>query len=181
MTGIVERNYSEALFAALNEDKQDLSAARNELNAVRKIVAECDGFEKLMDSPTVSAGEKLTVVKEAFDGKVSRHVLNFLCIVTEGRRWDSFSRICDSFGVLCNEHLGIAEITVTTAFPLSEEQRAAIKSKMAQVTGKKIEMSEKTDKSIVGGIVVDYGDTRLDGSVKTRLEGLKESFSRLIG
>ena len=181
MTGIVERNYSEALFAALIEEGQDLSAAKDQLIGVRKIVAECDGFDKLMDSPTVAAEEKLAVVKEAFDGKVSRHVLNFLCIVTEGKRWSSFPRICDSFGVLCNEHLGIAEITVTTAFPLTEEQRAAIKSKMAQVTGKKIEMSEKTDKTIVGGIVVDYGDTRLDGSVKTRLEGLKESFSRLIG
>ena len=181
MTGIVERNYSEALFSALVEEGQDLSKARDELYAVQKIVAECGGFEKLMDSPTVSAQEKIAVVKEAFDGKISRHVLNFICIVTEGRRWDSFARICKSFSALCNEHLGIAEITVTTAFPLTEEQRAAIKKKMAEVTGKKIEMSEKTDKSIVGGVVVDYGDTRLDGSVKTRLEGLKESFSRLIG
>ena len=181
MTGIVERNYSEALFSALVEEGQDLSKARDELNAVQKIVSECDGFEKLMDSPTVSAQEKIAVVKEAFDGKVSRHVLNFICIVTEGRRWDSFARICKSFSARCNEHLGIAEITVTTAFPLTEEQRAAIKKKMAEITGKKIEMSEKTDKSIVGGVVVDYGDTRLDGSVKTRLEGMKESFSRLIG
>ena len=181
MTGIVERNYSEALFAALTEEGQDLSKARDELNAVKGIVAECDGFEKLMDSHTVSAQEKLAVVKEAFEGKVSRHVLNFLCIVTEGRRWSSFARICESFSALCNEQRGMAEITVTTACPLTEEQRAAIKSKMAQVIGKKIEMTEKTDKTIVGGIVVDYGDTRLDGSVKTRLEGLKESFSRLIG
>ena len=181
MTGIVERNYSEALFAALIEEGQDLSSARDELTAVKSIVAECDGFEKLMDSPTVSVQEKLEVVKEAFDGKVSRYVLNFLCIITEGRRWNSFARICESFGVLCNEHLGIAEITVTTAFPLTKEQRQAIMNKMAEVTGKKIKMSEKTDKSIVGGVIVDYGDTRLDGSVKTRLEGLKESFSRLIG
>ena len=181
MTGIVERNYSEALFAALTEEGQDLSKARDELNAVKGIVAECEGFEKLMDSPTVAAEEKIAVVKEAFDGKVSRHVLNFLCIVTEGRRWNDFARICKSFAVLCNEHLGIAEITVTSAFPLTEEQRTAIKKKLAEVTGKKIEMTEKTDKTIVGGVIVDYGDTRLDGSVKTRLEGLKESFSRLIG
>lgn len=181
MTGIVERNYSEALFAALIEEGQDLSAARDQLNAVNGIVAECDGFEKLMDSPTVAAEEKIAVVREAFDGKVSRHVLNFLCIVTEGRRWNDFARICKSFAALCNEHLGIAEITVTTAFPLTEKQRDAIKKKMAEVTGKKIEMTEKTDKTIVGGVIVDYGDTRLDGSVKTRLGGLKESFSRLIG
>lgn len=52
---------------------------------------------------------------------------------------------------------------------------------MTAIIGKNVVMSEKLDKSIMGGIVVDYGDTRMDGSVKTRLEGLKESFSQLIG
>ncbi len=77
--------------------------------------------------------------------------------------------------------MGIAEITVTTAFPLTPAQKEQVKEKMSEIIGKNIVMSEKLDKSIMGGIVVDYGDTRMDGSVKTRLEGLKESFSQLIG
>lgn len=181
MTGSVEKNYSQALFDAVKEEKEDLSEARKELNSVKEIVTESEGFVKLMDSPTVSAEEKLGVIKEAFGGKLSRCVYNFLCVVTEGRRWNSFNGICKAFSELCNEELGIAEITITTAFPLTAEQREKVKKKMAEIIGKNIEMSEKTDKSLVGGIVVDYGDTRMDGSIKTRLEGLRDSFSRLIG
>lgn len=181
MTGSVEKNYSLALFDAVKEEKENLSEARRELNSVKDIVRESEGFVKLMDSPAVSAEEKLDVIKEAFGGKLSRCVYNFLCVVTEGRRWNRFDSICKAFSELCNEELGIAEITVTTAFPLSSEQREKVKKKMAEIIGKNIEMSEKTDRSLVGGIVVDYGDTRMDGSIKTRLEGLKESFSKLIG
>lgn len=181
MTGSVEKNYSLALFDAVKEEKEDLAEIRRELNSVKEIVKDADGFVKLMDSPTVSAEEKLEIIKQAFDGKLSRCAYNFLCVVTEGRRWDRFDNICKAFSELCNEELGIAEITVTTAFPLSAEQREKVKKKMAEIIGKNIEMSEKTDKSLVGGIIVDYGDTRMDGSVKTRLEGLRDSFSKLIG
>ncbi len=182
MTGAVEKNYSLALFEAVNEDKEEeLEATRKQLNSVNEIAKSCDGFQKLMDSPAVSLEEKLGVLKEAFEGKVSRYLYNFLCLVTEEKRWDRFDKITSAFSALCNEKLGIAEITVTTAFPLDEGQREKIKKKMAEITGKKIEMSEKTDSSLVGGIVVDYGDTRMDGSVKTRLENLKESLSQLIG
>lgn len=182
MTGAVEKNYSLALFEAVTEDKgENLENTRKELAAVNQIARSTEGFQKLMDSPAVSLEEKLGVLKEAFNGKVSKYVYNFLCVVTEGKRWDCFDKITAVFSDLCNEKLGIAEITVTAAFPLDEEQREKIKKKMAEITGKKIEMSEKVDSSLVGGVVVDYGDTRMDGSVKTRLENLKESLSQLIG
>ncbi|MCM1054159.1 MAG: ATP synthase F1 subunit delta [Bacteroides sp.] len=181
MTGTVEKNYSLALFDAINEEGEDLASARAELNSVRDVVNAADGFVKLMNTPTVSNEEKISVIKEAFEGKLSRCVYNFLCVVTEGRRWDRFEKIAAAFSALCNERLGIAEITVTTAFPLTSVQREQIQRKMSQMIGKKVLMSEKLDKAIMGGIVVDYGDTRMDGSVRTRLEGLRDSFSQLIG
>lgn len=181
MTGTVEKNYSLALFDAINEEKEDLASARAELDSVKTVVGETEGFVKLMNTPTVSNEEKLSVIEEAFKGKLSRCVYNFLCVVTEGKRWDRFEKICSAFSALCNEKLGIAEITVTTAFPLTDRQREQVRGKMSEIIGKNIIMSEKLDRSIMGGIVVDYGDTRMDGSVKTRLEGLKESLSQLIG
>lgn len=181
MTGMVEKNYSLALFDAINEEKENLAEAQKELNCVNSVIKDCDGFVKLMDSPTVSMEEKLSAIREGFEGKLSRCVYNFLCVVTEGKRWDSFDKICKAFSELCNERLGIAEITVTAAFPLTAPQLEAVKKKMTEVIGKQVVVTEKTDKSLMGGIVVDYGDTRMDGSVRTRLEGLKESFSQLIG
>ena len=181
MTGTVEKNYSLALFEALNEEGESLAAARSELDSVKTVVDSAEGFVKLMDTPTVSNEEKISVIKEAFDGKLSRCVYNFLCVVTEGRRWDRFDKICSAFSEMCNEKLGIAEITVTTAFPLTPAQKEQIEKKMTSIIGKKISMSEKLDKSIMGGIIVDYGDTRMDGSVKTRLENLKGTLNQLIG
>lgn len=187
MTGAVEKNYSQALFDALLEEKgsldekEKLEQAKNQLEAVSGIISSCGGFEKLMDSPAVSDEEKLGVIKDAFGGKLSRCVYNFLCVLTEGKRWGYFEKIRRVFSNMCNDSLGIAEITVTTPYPLSEEQREKIAKKMSDIVGKKIKMSEKTDKTLMGGIIIDYGDTRMDGSVKTRLENLKGSLSQLIG
>ena len=103
MTGSVEKNYSLALFDAVKEEKGDLAETRKELNSVKGIVKDAAGFVKLMDSPTVSAEEKLEIIKQAFGGKLSRCAYNFLCVVTEGRRWDRFDSICKAFSELCNE------------------------------------------------------------------------------
>lgn len=181
MTEAVEKNYSQALFDAVLEEKEDLEQAKNQLESVSGIIKSCEGFEKLMDSPTVSVEEKMGVVKDAFGGKLSRCVYNFLCVVTQGNRWSYFEKIRKTFSDMCNDKLGIAEITVTTPYPLSGEQREKIIKKMSDIVGKKIKMSEKIDKALMGGIIIDYGDTRMDGSVKTRLENLKGSLSQLIG
>ena len=181
MTGAVEKNYSQALFDAILEEKEDLEQAQSQLDSVSEIVKSAEGFEKLMDSPTVSNEEKLGVIRDAFSGKLSRCVYNFLCVVTEGKRWEYFEKIRRVFSEMCNEKLGIAEITVTSPYPLSEEQREKIVKKMSDIIGKKIKMSEKTDRALMGGIVIDYGDTRMDGSVKTRLENLKGTLNQLIG
>ena len=170
----VERNYSDALLAALEENGESLQQAKEEIRAVQTAVSQADGFVKLMNAPTVSFEEKLSVIREAFEGKVSRTMFNFLCVLTEGKRWSEFAQICRRFCSLCNEKLGVAEITVTSAFPLTAEQREKIRGKMSEIIGKEIIMTEKTDKSIMGGIIADYGDTRLDGSVKTKLENLRD-------
>ena len=57
MTGAVEKNYSQALFDAILEEKEDLEQAQSQLDSVSGIVKSCEGFEKLMDSPTVSNEE----------------------------------------------------------------------------------------------------------------------------
>ena len=53
-------------------------------------------------------------------------------------------------------------------------------SKMSEVTGKKISVREKVDPSVIGGIVIDYGSTRYDGSVKARLNALRQELSSVI-
>lgn len=182
MTGIVEKNYSEALFQAVMEDKPDtLRQTENELLQIGEILDRCPEFAKLMNAPTVSAEDKHALIDQAFAKSVLPFVLNFLHLVAQEKRMSCFGRICAEFKAMCNEHFGIAEITVTTVCPLTDAQRTAVKARMAQVIGKTIVMTEKTDPTLVGGIVVEHGDRRIDGSVRTRLESLRESLSEMIG
>ena len=186
MTGSVESNYSLALFQLAENDAPLLTAVRDELVQIKGIIKENPDFVKLMDTPTVGLEQKMDVLK-AFD-KAQPCVYNFLRVLAENGRYSYYEKITDAFYsdtipvyFGSNDKLGIGEITVTSALPLSEKQLADIKAKMGEITGKTIVITQKTDKSIMGGVVIDYGDQRFDGSVKTRLEALKQSFGQLIG
>ena len=182
MTGIVEKNYSEALFHAILEDcPEELERAMSELEKIAEIIAETPDFQKFCDAPTVSAAEKFSVLGDAFAKTVSPYIYNFLRLLAEAGRMRNFGGILKNFKLLYNEHFNIAEITVTSVFPLTEKQREEIAAKMAEITGKKIVLTAKTDGSLIGGIVIDYGNRRFDGSVRSRLEALRQSFSQLIG
>ena len=109
-----------------------------------------------------------------------RFVLNFLCILTENDRLPDFERILAYFTELYNEKLGIADVTVTSAMPLSDTAAEKIRAKMAEITGKTVNMTLKTDDRLIGGVVISYGNTTIDGSVRARLEQLKADIAGTI-
>ncbi|MCL2693552.1 MAG: ATP synthase F1 subunit delta [Oscillospiraceae bacterium] len=184
MANSVENVYSSALLELLEEqhgnNKAGFAEALSELGAVNDVfdaAPEIFGFSLV---PTVSREDKISVIKNVFADKVSPFTLNFLCVLTEKKRLPRFGNIYRDFRGKYYEKFGIAPVTVTSAFALSAEQKQKITAKMAQITGKEVELSEKTDKSVIGGIVVDYGSSRLDGSVKNRLDSLRKEIADTV-
>ena len=181
MTGIVEKNYGDALFELISEENPAmLKTVQEEISSVDSILNEVSDFIKLTKTPTVSAEEKMSIIKETFEGRVSDYTYRFLMILAENGRLEFFSKINRYFTSRCNEKFGIAEITVVTTAPLSEETKAKIKLKMTQVTGKTINLKEEIDASIIGGIVLKYGSRSFDGSVRARLDALKSEIGSVI-
>ncbi len=181
MAGLVEKTYGDALFELiLEEDPSKLAAAKSELSAVSSIIKDIPDLIKLSKTPTVEKKDKLAIIEQAFKGKLSEHVFNFLMVITEAGRLDRFGKITEYFGARCNEYLGIAEITVVTREPLTEKAKADLSAKMCKMLGKKIVMKEELDSSIIGGIVVKNGNTTLDGSVKARLRALRTDIGSVI-
>lgn len=180
MPGSVEKTYSDALFTVLDDNRAAFEEALAALEAVDAVVSAAPEFLKFLGTPTVSAEEKLGVVEKAFGGKVSPYVLNFLKVLTVKGRFAHFNRIYKAFREDFNEKFGIAEITVTAPFPLDDELRGKIEARMEKITGKDITLREKVDKSLIGGVTIDYGNTRFDGSVKTRLGELKKEITGII-
>ena len=74
----------------------------------------------------------------------------------------------------------IAEVKVTTSVPLSENLRTKLKAKLEAVYKKTVILTECVDPKIMGGIVLNYGNTMLDGSVKGKLEAIQKQIKGVI-
>ena len=61
--------------------------------------------------------------------------------------------------------------------PLDDKQRKELAEALSKATGKKVEVKVLVDPSVIGGVVAKVGDTVIDGTVKRRLEQLKEQVS----
>ena len=76
---------------------------------------------------------------------------------------------------LVKEHLGRIEVDVTTAVELSEEQRDRLKERLASVLeGREVILETNVDPGLIGGAVFRFGGRLMDGSIRGRLESLRE-------
>ena len=182
MNDKAEKVYSEAFFELCVEECPDkLKGIAEELSALETIFGENPELSKIMGTPTISAEEKLSLIKDIISsGGISEYTGNLLCLLAEKGRFGCFEGIVRCFRAKYNEHFKIAEIVVTTSTPLSEDMRAKIAARMSEVTGKTVTLREKLDPDIIGGIVIDYGSTRYDGSVRARLNAIKNELGSVI-
>jgi F-type H+-transporting ATPase subunit delta len=182
----VEKTYADAMFTLLEDDNADkamFDTVLSQLKVVGESISQTPDLLKLMNTPTVSDAEKLSLIDAVFGGKVTDYVHNFLRLLAVKKRMSYYSRILFAFRERYNEHFDIAEITVTSAMAIDSVQRDKIAAKMAAIMGKPPEnvmVTEKIDKALIGGVVVDYGNSRFDGSVKTRLNELAKNIAGTI-
>jgi F-type H+-transporting ATPase subunit delta len=179
----VEKTYADAMFTLLQDDGAErtvFDTVLSQLKVVGDSIAATPDLLKLMSTPTVSDDEKLGVIDAVFAGRATPYVHNFLRLIAVKKRMSCYLRILDAFRERYNEHFGVADITVTSAFPLSEAALSKIALKMQGITGKTVSLTTNVDKTLIGGVVVDYGNTRLDGSVKTRLDELSKNIANTV-
>ncbi|MCH5206772.1 MAG: ATP synthase F1 subunit delta [Oscillospiraceae bacterium] len=182
MNDKAEKVYGDAFFElCCEQDEKNLKTTLEELRGLDGIFSENPEFIKLMGTPTVPVEEKISLCKDIIkSGKVGELSGNLLCVLAEKGRINCFSGIVKRFGELYNEKYKLAEITVTSSEPLTDKTKEQIAAKMTQIIGKTVTIKEKIDKGIIGGIVIDYGSRRYDGSVKSRLEALKNELGSVI-
>ncbi len=182
MNDKAEKVYGEAFFSLCSEENPDgLSDTLNELSELSKVFSDNPEFIKLMGTPTVSLEEKLSLCGDIIKaGNVSELCGNLMCLLAEKNRMSCFPGIEKTFRRLYNDKFKLAEITVTTSAPLSDNMRKKIAQKMSEVLGKKVALTERVDKTLIGGVVIDYESRRYDGSVKSRLDALKGELSSII-
>jgi F-type H+-transporting ATPase subunit delta len=113
------------------------------------------------------------MAKSIFGKTVSQPVLNLIGLMLRRGRIHELPRLAAEFRRLDNARQGITEATAITASPLTQDEIRALTERLEQLTGGRVELEVQEDPSLLGGLVVRVGDRMIDGSVRGRLERLR--------
>jgi F-type H+-transporting ATPase subunit delta len=173
----VARVYAETLLDVARDEGQ-LDAVAGEAETLRAVLKETPELERFLDSPRIEREQKKAALREALAGRVSDTTIRFLEVVVDRDREDLLEDILAEVSVLIAELRNEQRLEVTTTLPLSPALRERLRETFAGATGRRIVIGERVDASLMGGIVVQVGDTLIDGSVRTRLQNLRERLLR---
>lgn len=98
---------------------------------------------------------------------------NFIEILKQRGDLAEYERIIEAYEIYDREQRGITEVEVTTAGDTKVSK--PILDELNKLVGKDIEIKEKVDQNIIGGVVIRAGDTLIDGSVRNQLNQLREN------
>lgn len=179
MIDIIANRYAEALFE-LSEEENITKEIYNELNNVLDILKNNKDLDNVLKSPLVAKAEKVQLIETLFDTKINNNLKNFLKILVEKGRISSLKSIKLTFKELLNDKHNIIEGTVISAIALTNEKVKELEEKLSKKYNKNVTLENKVDESILGGVLVRLGNTQIDGSVKTRLDNIKDQLSQVI-
>ena len=168
--------YARSLFeVALEQSKLDV--VREQLGQVADAVSENRGLATFFFSPYFSTEEKKDGLHKAVtDGDPI--VVNFLELLVEKHRMPALFRVRRAFDAMWQEENKKLPVQITSAIELDKKVVDGIASKIAEQTGREVQLSTTVDPDVLGGLVVRVGNTVLDASVQRRLERLRKELAR---
>lgn len=171
--------YGEALYDLAKSE--DLSGQiLDELSALDESFRWEPDFLRLLASPHMPKQERCGILDDSFQGKMQPYVLNFLKLLTEKGYARYFSDCCAAYREHYNLDHNILPVSAVTAVPLTKAQSEKLCEKLSAITGKTIELTNRVDPGILGGVRLDYSGKRLDDTVSHRLDAVRSMLSNTL-
>ena len=175
MAAFVAR-YARAFADVVTQEKLDTAALDRQMD---DFLLTWDASAELRDlfvNPAVAALQKVAVL-DKMNAKLGlrKELRNLLAILITNDRIGDVREVVQASRAEMQERQGIRSVEIVTARELSEKDRTGLMTGVGKLAGGEIQASFKLDKSILGGTVVRIGSTVYDGSVRGRLERLKEA------
>ena len=169
----VANRYTKALFEAALEDNK-IDAVRSDFDTIKSVIEESAQFREFIYNPLVPATQKAGMVRQIFENKLDRLTFHFLILLCDKKRSDFLPEIIGKFHEKLLDHQGVVTGTVISSQPIPEDQVKSIHDKITANTGKKVQLSQVIDKSLLGGFIIKIKDTVIDLSVKNQLNKLRD-------
>jgi F-type H+-transporting ATPase subunit delta len=168
--------YARALADVVLDAKLNTTEVEQQLEDFAATFAGSKDLKELLLNPSISAQKRVAIL-DKINGRVGcgPQVRNFLAVLIKHERLGALGEILEEYRQEMNRRLSISDAEVVTARPLEDRERAELEGQVSVLAGhNKVNATFREDKSLIGGAIVRIGSTIYDGSVRGRLERLKE-------
>ena len=170
------KRYAKAIIG-YGVEKDNLDILFSEFSSLIQTLEDSKDLVSFIHNPTISKDIKQKVLDELISDNLPNTsiVINLL---SQNNRLDMLIDVCKGFIKQYNAHKDIIEVTVTTPIEISEDIESSIEGYLNSIENGKIKLIKKKDESLIAGFTIDYNNTRLDASVKKRLEKMKKELKK---
>ena len=169
----VAKRYAKSLMDFAQEQK-NVDAVFNDVKLIENTIKTSRDFQLFLKSPLVSPKQKEEAMAAIYKGKISTETSKFLNLLAVKGRESELPNIINSFVALYQAQKNIVQAEVSTAIAIDDTLRAKIKK---QIGSENVELVEKIDPSLIGGMILRIGDQQVDTSIKKQLSDLTQRLS----
>jgi F-type H+-transporting ATPase subunit delta len=166
--------YAEALFAVARAEGT-LAEGEDELFRFSQTLQGNDELRDALTDARIPAARRQQIVEDLLGGKASSTTVALVSMVVGTGRARDLPTIIERLVEMSAAEANKEVAEVRSAVPLTDNQRDRLAEALEDATGKQVELKVVVDPSVLGGIVAQVGDTVIDGSVRRRLDQLKNA------
>ena len=170
--------YAQAFADVVTDAKLDTAAIDGQFSDFLAAWEASAELRTFFVNPAIPAVQKIEILDKLNAKLGMEKVLrNLVAVLIQNDRIGDVVEVAAAYRRILREQLGIRPAEIVTARELSNDERSALVAEVAKLAGAKVDASFKLDKNILGGTVVRIGSTVYDGSVRGRLDRLKEALT----
>jgi F-type H+-transporting ATPase subunit delta len=168
--------YAQAFLDVVTERKLDTAALDGQFSDFEATFSGSPELQTFFANPAVAAPQKVAIL-DKLNAKLGlqKELRNLLAVLINNGRIGLVREVAAAYRTLLNERLGIRQASIVTARSLGAEEKQSLLEGVGQLAGARVQATFTEDASILGGAVVRIGSTVYDGSVRGRLDRLKEA------
>ena len=172
---VAHRMYARALYQAASEAGK-VEPVAEQLHRLGVAIEEVPALRSFLRNPQVDPPEKAEVLGELLAG-ADELVRNFVRLTAEKGRAGELVEIDAELQALVARAQNRLTVELTTAYELSDDEARSLVETIQTASGRTVEATRSVDPSLIGGVVLQIGSFRADGSVRGRLERLRRDLA----
>ena len=173
----IARAYSGAMLK-LATARGEADALLAELTELVSYLDQQPDLNELFTNSMVDPARRKDAIEKIFRGKASELLVDTIQVLSRKERLGLIRTIVEAYRLAHEDLRGQVDVHVRTAVPLPGELRKRLHEVASSHTGKDAQLIETVDESLMGGIVLQFGDEKFDASIASSIERLKGSLSQ---